>query len=188
MPFHCKTQSSTTPALIIISAPFSSRFPSLDGRCSMETPHLGLSAPRPLTLCPLSSVLWASVLMSSRVSPRSSGWSRTDCVDQVRMALHSENSACSCPLSPEGKGVCTHAQPLWIIELMTKIMSLFTGKFLNSGERMNTSLQKWLFWGSKVVSRWVFEMFSLASDISQPENRYRPQGSVCCDQTVIKFS
>lgn len=82
----------------------------------METTHLGLSAPRPLTLCPLSSVLWVSVLMTSRVSPHSSGWPRTGRVDQVRLALHSENSACSCPLSTEGKGVRTHAQPLWIID------------------------------------------------------------------------
>lgn len=114
--FHCKTQSSTTPGSDFISAPFSSRFPSLDGRCLMETPHLGLSAPRPLTLCPLSSVLCVSVLMTSRVSPRSSGWPRTDRVDQVRLALHSESSACSCLLSTESKGVGTHAQPLWIID------------------------------------------------------------------------
>lgn len=114
--FHCKTQSSTTPGSDIISAPFSSRFPSLDGRCLMETPHLRLSAPRPLTLCPLSSVLWVSVLMTRRVSPCSSGWPRTGSVDQVRLALHSENSACSCPLSTEGKGVRTHAQTLWIID------------------------------------------------------------------------
>lgn len=43
-------QSSTTSTSYIVSSPLSNRFPSLDGRGVMKTSHLGLSAPRSLTL------------------------------------------------------------------------------------------------------------------------------------------